>query len=80
MENIDFMKITPCGECCVGCEKKKLDYVKDVSNPMAIAKNGQNWAVARFLSVRNSTAFSFAGYARYFPASFWLRKSHGILI
>ena len=23
MENIDFTKITACGECCVGCKKKE---------------------------------------------------------
>jgi len=23
MEHIDFTKITPCGECCVGCQKKE---------------------------------------------------------
>jgi hypothetical protein len=30
MDKIDFLKITACGECCVGCKKRMLDYVKVV--------------------------------------------------
>ena len=26
--NIDFTTITACGECCVGCKKKKMEFVK----------------------------------------------------
>lgn len=28
MENIDFTKITACGECCVGCKKKETGLCK----------------------------------------------------
>lgn len=79
MEKIDFTKITACGECCVGCKKKKLVCVKAASKPMVIVKSGQNRDSVQYTNVQKNTESNFVGYALNFHAKSCQKKFIGIL-
>lgn len=63
MEHIDFTTITACGECCIGCKKKKMDYAKDVLKLTDIARNGHNQVNVQYISVQENIKFNFANCA-----------------
>lgn len=80
MRQIDFSAITPCGESCVGCEKRKTVLAKDVSKPRGTVRNGPNRAVAPFFCVPKNTASPFADCVQVFRARGSPKKPAGIRI
>ena len=64
--NIDFTTVTACGECCVGCKKKKMVFVKVVQSPMDIVWNGSNLMVAQYINVQESIMCNSVDYVKNF--------------
>lgn len=64
--NIDFSTITACGECCVGCKKKKMAGVKVVWSLMDIVKSGHSLGGVQYINAQENIMYNFVDYVKNF--------------
>ncbi len=71
---MDFMKITACGECCVGCKKKENDLCKGCIESDG---NCQEWAESGGCPIHKCVRkhnVEFCGLCNEFPCEWVLEK------
>jgi len=76
MENIDFYKITPCGECCVGCEKKEKGLCEGCIESDG---NCKEWAESKgcpIFKCAKEHGVQFCGLCKEFPCNDLTEKIH----
>ncbi len=74
MENIDFSLITPCGENCSGCEKKRTGICQGCIESGGLCKEWEGSGGCPIFKCAVEHEVKFCGLCNEFPCDFLVNK------
>ena len=76
LENIDFSKVTACGECCLGCKKKEIGLCEGCIETDGYCKEWAQSGRCPIHKCAKERGVQFCGLCDEFPCADLPKKIH----